>query len=157
MGAKENLQKLVDRKQQEVRELEVRLEHARIYIQALQDSIKALPREIVASEQSEATELRAGTLLHKAKEALSKRGQPMHVNFLLAEIGVANTKQARVSLVGSLGTYVRRGLVFTRPGPNVFGLVGMAKDEKHWNGETGASQPNLPEGFGGLTDFGEPQ
>jgi hypothetical protein len=53
-----------------------------------------------------------------------------------------NTKAARVSLVGSLGNYVRKQMIFTRPGPNIFGLVGMQS----------ANGAELPEGFGEVTE-----
>ncbi len=76
----------------------------------------------------------------------------MHIGALVTAIGIENTKNARVSLVGSLGAYVRKGLVFTRPAPNTFGLVGM----KAANSELGTSSenpdqpelPGLPDEFG---------
>ena len=65
----------------------------------------------------------------------------MHISEILAAIGVENTKNTRVSLVGSLGSYVRKGQVFSRPGPNIFGLTGMKIPEAV-----------IPEGFGTLTE-----
>lgn len=146
MGARENLQKLADKKREEVSELERQLDRATAYLQAIQDSIKALPRENGPnSPMEDATALRPGTLLAKVREALIKKGAPMHINMLLEEIGIENTKNSRVSLVGSLGTYVRRGVIFTRPGPNIFGLIGM---------EPIVPTPavSLPEGFGVISE-----
>src|SRR5665213_1617298 len=122
MGARENLQRLADRKMQEIAELENRIAMARVYLQAIQDSMKALPREISiqASAKGE-SDLRTGTLLARAREAIKRNGKPMHVGAILESIGVENTKNSRVSLVGSLGGYVRKGTIFTRPGPNIFG------------------------------------
>jgi chromosome segregation ATPase len=48
MGARESLQRLADRKSQEIAELERQIDMAKAYLQAIQDSIKALPRDIVA-------------------------------------------------------------------------------------------------------------
>jgi hypothetical protein len=143
MGARESLQRLVDKKSQEIQELEKQIEMARVYLQAIQDSMKALPRESPTnSDGSGAPMLRAGTLLAKAKEAILKNGKSMYIEDLLAAIGMENTKAARVSLVGSLGNYVRKQMIFTRPGPNIFGLVGMQS----------ASGAELPEGFGEVTE-----
>lgn len=145
MGARENLQRLYDRKSQEIQDLERQIERAKIYLQAIQDSIKALPREASNGSRSEdsGSDLRPGTRLARAKDAIQKNGAPMHINELLGAIGADNTKGARVSLVGSLGSYVRKGQVFTRPLPNTFGLIGMAMTD---------AQGNLPESFGKLSE-----
>ena len=47
----------------------------------------------------------------------------MRIEALLEAAGKEPTKANRVSLVGSLGGYVRKGKIFTRPAPSVFGLV----------------------------------
>jgi hypothetical protein len=143
MGAKESLQRLADRKSQEIADLERQIDMARAYLQAIQDSIKALPKESLSQGSTEDTssELRVGSLLAKARDAIQKKGSPMHISEILAAIGVENTKNTRVSLVGSLGSYVRKGQVFSRPGPNIFGLVGMKIPETI-----------IPEGFGSLTE-----
>ena len=127
MGARDNLQRLADRKQAEIADLRAQIDRATIYLQAIQDSIKALPREsALSSERStEEVTIRPGSHLAKAQEAIKQNGRPMYIGDLLQAIGVENTKGARVSLVGSLGTYVRRKAVFTRPKPNTFGLIGM--------------------------------
>ena len=145
MGAKESLQRLADRKTQEIADLERQIDMARAYLQAIQDSIKALPRETLnaANGEEPSADLRPGTLLARAKEAIQKNGAPMHIGTLLAAIGVENTKNTRVSLVGSLGSYVRKGLIFTRPAPNTFGLVGMMNSLPF---ET--TEESLPEAFG---------
>jgi len=137
---------LADKKCQEIKDLEQEIAMARVYLQAIQDSIKALPREAsVVSGVEESSELRAGTLLAKAKDAILKNGKPMHISEILREIGVENTKSSRTSMVGSLGTYVRKGTVFTRPGPNIFGVVGMQSSPA-------ISAPVLPENFGEITE-----
>ena len=146
MGARENLQRLADRKTQEIAELERQIDMARAYLQAIQDSIKALPKDLLLQPNGEevSSDLRPGTLLARTREAIQKNGSPMHISAILAAIGMENTKNARVSLVGSLGAYVRKGSVFIRPGPNIFGLIGMNPLSHSLNPEGQA----LPEGFG---------
>ena len=151
MGARESLQRLADRKSQEIADLERQIDMARAYLQAIQDSIKALPREAlhVTNGDDSSSDPRPGTLLARAKEAIQKNGSPMHIGAILAAIGIANTKNARVSLVGSLGSYVRKGLIFTRPAPNTFGLLGMANSLPF-----GAAEEALPDAFGKVTEGG---
>ncbi len=145
MGARESLQRLADKKSQEIDDLERQIEMARVYLQAIQDSIKALPREISPNIDGDSKAvLRPGTLLSKARDAIHRNGKPMYIEDLLAAIGSENTKSARVSLVGSLGSYVRKRVIFTRPGPNIFGLIGMEA-----NIPAGIAE-QLPEGFGSV-------
>jgi hypothetical protein len=147
MGARESLQRLADKKSQEIEQLESQIQMARVYLQAIQDSIKALPREAQASGNgNEIPVLRAGTLLAKAREAIVKNGKPMYIGDILASIGLENTKATRVSLVGSLGVYVRKKVIFTRPGPNIFGIVGMEMPSAN------GSEVELPDEFGEVTE-----
>ena len=149
MGARENLQKLADKKQAEVDQLERQIDDARVYLQAIQDSIRALPRDLPNTDrQSEEAVLRPGTALFRAKEAIEANGAPMHITMLLKVLGVENTKAARVSLVGSLGTYVRRNVIFTRPGPNIFGLVGASQTANQMDSNVSEQEALLPEDFG---------
>jgi len=142
MGARESVQRLIDRKSQEITELEKQIEMAQVYLQALQDSMKALPRETPSNGDGNGVPaLRPGTLLAKAQDAILRHGKPMYIEDILESIGMENTKAARVSLVGSLGNYVRKQVIFTRPGPNIFGLVGMP-----------LASADLPEGFGEIVE-----
>lgn len=153
MGALESLQKIADKKIREIRDIEIhlhelqrRMDMAQSYLQAIQDSIKALPKEsssTVAQEISSA--LRAGSIVARTRDAIQEKGEPMHITDILAALGIENTKNSRVSLVGSLGGYVRKGVVFNRPAPNTFGLLGMEMP-------TAQSNENLPDGFGGIAE-----
>ena len=152
MGVRENLQKLADRKAQEILDLEHQIDMAKTYLQAIQDAIKAVPKDYQSNggcAEDRGGELRAGTLLAKARDVLRSNGLPMHVTDILKAIGVESTKNARVSLVGSLGSYVRKGQVFTRPAHNTFGLVGM-KSPADANADE--NPQGLPETFGSVTE-----
>lgn len=56
----------------------------------------------------------------KARDALLKEAKPLHIDDLLKAIG--KTKEHKASVSGSLGNYVRKNEIFTRPAPNTFGL-----------------------------------
>lgn len=145
MGLRENFQKLIDKKQQEIRNLEMQMVEANAYIQALQDSMKLLPRDESGVEASEHV-LREGSTLAKTRDLLKHAGAPMQIGEILKLLGKPQDKKHRVSLAGTLSGYAKRGRIFTKTAPNTFGLV-----------EFGTSQPEpkaedeLPEEFGSMT------
>jgi hypothetical protein len=147
MGARENLQRLIDRKQQEVNGLEEKIRESRVYMQALQDAMKSLPRE--ASAASVEPELRPGTAIFKAREAIRQVRQPMHINDLLGAIGKPSTKKNKISLAGTIAWYARKGQIFKRTAPNTFGLMEIpdgAQQAQEANVNT--IEEDLPASFG---------
>jgi len=144
MGVREEFQKRIERKQQEIRDLETKIREANAYLQALLDSMKWLPREESLSNGNQL--LRPGTTLAKAQEAIQKSGHPMHVADILKAIGKPTDKKNRVSLGGSLSGYVRRKEIFTRPAPNTFGLIEM--EHLAANGLAKTEVSELPKNFG---------
>lgn len=141
MGARENLQRLVDRKRSEIADLEQRLRDARVYMQALADSLKALPKEQNGAQLIR--ELRPGSALAMAQEFLRATGKPQHVSDILKALDKENTKEARVSLSGSLAGYVKERRIFTRPSPNTFGLIEFGTESTDV-----VTEELLPEDFG---------
>jgi hypothetical protein len=141
MGLRENFQKLIERKQAEIRELEVRIREAQSYLQALQDSAKLLPKEVDNNGVvSAGFSLRPGTSLAKVRDIIKEVGTPMHINDILSRLCKTIDNQNRVSLVGTLGSYSRKGRVFSRTAPNTFGLLELGHRE--------ASEDELPATFG---------
>ena len=134
MNMRDQFQKLIDRKQQEINDLEIQVEKAKAYIQALQDSMKFLPKE---NGQAQVL-LRPGSALARAQETLRKAGKPLHISEILKALNEKPDK--RVSLSGSLSAYVRNGQIFTRPAPNTFGLKEM--------NELADASDEIPEDFG---------
>jgi len=137
MSARQILQKLYDKKQAEIAELESQLAQAKAYLQAIQDSIKAMPRESAEAEQA----LRAGTNLAHTREILKAYGKPMHISEILKAMGKPIDKKNRLSLSGSLATYARRKEIFVRTAPNTFGLIEFGVAPKEMS-------EDLPENFG---------
>jgi|SRR5579862_7963205 len=137
MHVREQFQKLIDRKQQEIRELELQIDKANAYVQALQDSMRFLPRDNGQDDSA----LRPGTALAAARDILQASTQPMHITDILKAMNKPTDKKNRLSLSGSLSTYVRNGQIFTRPAPNTFGLLDSGKP-------SGTEDIDLPEEFG---------
>src|SRR5687767_8758672 len=119
MGLREEFLKRIEKKQQEIMELGLQIREATAYVQALQDTLRLLPKDASQPQQA----LRPGTGVAKAREAIKKAGKPMHISDILKAIGFPVDKSHRLSLSGSLAGYVRREEIFTRPAPNTFGLV----------------------------------
>jgi septal ring factor EnvC (AmiA/AmiB activator) len=142
MGLRGEFQKRIEKKQQEIRDLELKLKEANSYLQALLDSLKLLPRDSNATNVEQV--LRPGTTLAKARDAIKKAGKPLHVSEILKILDKPIDKKNRVSLGGSLSGYVRRGEIFTRPAPNTFGLRELEESES----EPAPPDDELPPSFG---------
>lgn len=127
MGFKEDLLRKIERKKGEISELENQIRLAEVYLQALEDVAKSLPKDVPGGTGNPPSSagLRPGTALAKARDAIRAAGRPMHVMELLTAVGKGNSRMERAGLSGTISAYVRRGEVFTRTGPNTFGLVDM--------------------------------
>jgi len=145
MGLREEFQKRIDRKQEEIRNFELQIREASAYIAALQEAIRMLPRDSTASQNGQTKKLpRPGTALRSVYDTLKKTGKPMHITEILRAIGKPVDKSNRVALAGSLAAYVRDQNTFTRPEPNTFGLIEMAPPVK----TTNATNTEPPDDFG---------
>jgi hypothetical protein len=116
------IEERIKKKELEIQELEGSIREARAYIQAMHDALKLLPRD--ASSKDEGTELRPGSMIARARDAIQEAGRPLHISELLAALGKDNSRSSKASLAGSLAAYVRANDIFTRPKPNTFGLIG---------------------------------
>lgn len=141
MNAREQLQRLIDRKQQEIQELELQIEKAKTYMQAIQDSMRFLPKD---NGQADAS-LRPGTALARVRDVLRSAGKPMHITDILRALELPIDKKQRLSLSGSLSSYVRNGQIFTRPAPNTFALKETDRGTSEQSAEI---YDDLPDDFG---------
>lgn len=144
MGLRENFQKMIDKKQQEIRNLEMQLREATAYIQALQDSMKLLPKESDSIVDTEHT-LREGSTLAKTRDLLRHTGSPLPIGEILKLLGRPQDKKHRISLAGTLSGYARKGRIFTKTAPNTFGLVEFGTPDAQ------SDEEELPEDFGSMT------
>jgi len=133
------------KKMQEVQSLEEKLRTAKIYVQALQDVMKAIGGQVTPTETKAERSLRAGSAVSQARDVILKAARPVHIAELLAGIGKEDTRDIRASLTSSLAAYVRRGEIFTRPAPNTYGLTELGHDS------ISEPEPEPPDDFGGYT------
>jgi hypothetical protein len=143
MGLRENFQKLIDKKQQEINVLEIQLREASAYIQALQDSMKLLPRDAETLSESQHI-LREGSTLAKTRDLLRKSGAPLPISEILKLLGKPQDTKHRISLAGTLSGYARKGRVFTKTAPNTFGLIEFGTPDQ-------TEEDELPAEFGSMT------
>jgi hypothetical protein len=140
---REKIEERIQRKEQEIRSLEIQIGEARAYQQAMQDTLRLIPKEASATDPE--TILKPGSAIAKTVAILKRHGKPMHIGDILRGLGKQDNKKNRVSLAGSLGWYVRKQEIFTRPLPNTFGLSSM--------------EPNiigqLPDDFGSMEEEGD--
>ncbi|MGO9123950.1 MAG: hypothetical protein ACLP6G_03595 [Terriglobales bacterium] len=144
MGIRNNFQKLINKKIEEIASLELRVREAKVYVQALQDSMKLLPRE--GNGASDYT-LREGSTLAKVRDILRNVGSPMPIGDLLKALGKPQDKKQRTSLAGTLSAYARDRKIFVKTAPNTFGLLEFGSVPASGDERT---EEELPEEFGSM-------
>lgn len=122
--------KIVD-KIKEIDKLQLSIAQAEAYLEGLQDTLKMFPAEGVSLAIS-VPSLRAGSDLARVREILLKYGKSMHINEIIISLGKEITRNTKGALAGSLGAYVRKHEIFTRTGPNLFGLIEFGGKEVHF-------------------------
>lgn len=135
MSIHRKLEDKIKRKEQEIQDYLTKINEAKSYIQAIQEAIKLIPKNV--TDESSESKIRPGSTIGKTLALLKKAGKPMHMDEILVAIGKTNSKKDKMALGGSLGWYVRRHEVFTRTAPNTFGLIDK---------ENGIEEP--PDDFG---------
>jgi len=113
------LEREIARTKEEIAKSEKELFEKKAYLAGLEKAHKLQTRA-----KPEANKLlRPGSSMYQVMEVLKREGAPMHVDKLLTALGKDPTLENKTSLTGSLGSYVRKHQVFTRPSPNTFGLI----------------------------------
>ena len=137
MNLRRKLTRDIEKQEAKIAQLRSDLIASEAYLRAQQDMLKMLPRE---PQRDAALQLRANTDLAKARDIIAEEGKPLHVAELLKRLGKELTRDSRASLSASIGAYVRRNEIFTRPAPNTFGLLVFNGAQEDY--------PEPPEGFG---------
>ena len=150
MDIRREFEKRIERKKQEVFDLERNIAEAKAYMQALLDALKLLPKDKDAPAEEPSANLRPNSDLALTAELLKGMGRPLHIDEILQGIGKPVTKENKASLGTSLGSYARRNMIFTRPMPNTFGLISQVETPSEPDGE----EP--PSGFGQDQEEEEP-
>jgi hypothetical protein len=161
MNARAEIARRIEKKREEIAAMRIRIRETEVYISALEDALKLMPREGV-NEGDAGEFLRPNSKVAIARELLLAAGKPLHVQALLESMRQPDTRSNRSALAGSLGAYVRKGEIFSRPMPNTFGLIEWEHSSSHEASNRTASVPressgeraddDLPAFFGGMRD-----
>jgi hypothetical protein len=146
MDVREEIQKRIEKKEDEIREAELQIREAKAYIQALLETLRFLPK--TPPVQPNPTVLRADTAMAKTRDAIRKAGKPLHISEILKALGRPVDRENRGSIAGSLSMYVRKGQIFTKVAPNTFGLVEMGRATTAQEATSTEDRDEPPESFG---------
>jgi len=125
MKARNDIERRISREQQKILGLQGEIERAQSFIQGLQEALKMLPKDGVTKPRKGKGLFRAGSDMARIRDLILQAGKPMHITQIVIGLGKENNKPNRMSIVGSLGRYVRAGDVFKRVEPNTFSLIDM--------------------------------
>ncbi len=95
----------------------------------VQLALKHLKKPTRASIPPKISEPRPDSDISKVLNLLRESDKPLHIDEILKKLEYEHDKRKKVSLVGSLTSYIRNGRFFKRYGPNVFGLLKENFDE----------------------------
>jgi len=135
MGLASDIRKKIDKKNQQLWELEahkdmleIQIREASAAIQAYQEILKITPADADGTDKTEPN-LRAGSLPALARAALQKHGSAMHVAKLLEAMAKPVTQENRIAVSSSLSSYAKDQKIFTKPDANTFGLLEWDADQ----------------------------
>jgi hypothetical protein len=140
MALREELLRRIDKKKKEISAMTARIKEAEIYIEVLEETLELVPSDGNESVEPPAANLREGSSIAKAREAIQRAGKPLHISELLTAMGKPVDSETRASIAGSLGTYARKKEIFIRTGPNTFGLIEM----QNGNGKNNQTPVSMP-------------
>ena len=144
MTPRAEIEKRIEKKREEIAALKTKVRESEVYIAALREALRVLPREGV-NDGNAGNVLRQGSSTAIARKAILSAGRPMHVEELLKAMKKESTRANRAGLSGSLAAYVRKGEIFTRPAPNTFGLVELKSRTSVGNGPVEAPKADSRE------------
>ena len=116
MHTRNRIDNKIKKKELEIQELDAKIREERAYIQALQDTLKMLPRGIGSRRSA----FKKGSQMDKTYKLLKQAGAPIHITKIMEGIGISLSKRA--SLASALNAYVKKDEIFTRPSPGTYGL-----------------------------------
>jgi hypothetical protein len=125
MSSRKKIEKMMEEKRSEVEHYKIKIKEAEIYIQALQDTLRFLPRVELDAEAASEINLQEGSYAQKIYELLKKENSPLHIRQIMNKLQIPFNNKTRSSVVGSLGPYIRSGRVFVKTAPNTFWLMGI--------------------------------
>ncbi len=129
MTYRRSIERRIEKEQNKIKELQDEINRSELFIQGLQEALRILPKDNSRTPRKGRGEIREGSDMAKVRDLIKQTGRPMRIEEIAIGLGRPNTKANKMSLAGSLGRLVRKGIVFNRPQANTFSLIGVKVDE----------------------------
>ncbi len=110
------LRALAAEKEAELARLEAELAAGRAYLRSLEERINAAETRGTDEEQD-------GDPVVAIRRLIREAGQPLYIDDILRGLDRPLNRESREEILQLLRSWVRRGEIFTRPRPAIFGLV----------------------------------
>ena len=127
-----------------------RLEDALRHYVEIYNIISGVPSRESSGDSRDVT-VKSGSQAEKVRRVLIDAGEPVHIDEIMARMGVENTMAAKNSLAGSLSRYVRQGQMFTRPARGTFGLIEWSDEPDQKTDSDVMTRPSLADLVGDRT------
>lgn len=124
----EALKKQLEKMMAEVKDFQIRIDKENSYLEGLRSASKYFQRPPQAQETPREIVMKEGSELFHVRELLREHGKPMHIDDIIKslakdkDLDPQESRNKKLSLAGSLSSYVRKAAIFTKPKPNTFGL-----------------------------------
>ena len=112
---------LITDKEAEIAKLEAELSAARAYVRLLRNRLNAAEKRLAELPEE------SGDPIVAIRRIIVEAGQPVFIDDILSALGRPITRDSREQLRRLIVPWVRRGEVFTRPRPGMFGLIELEK------------------------------
>lgn len=123
LSLRDKLETLIKKKEIEIGEYEGKIKEAKSYIQALQDSIRLLPKYDNEGNGTREVRIKPGSNPDKVHELLKTKGHPLHIKEIVEGIGLEYNRISRSTIRSALSPYVKNGQLFKLVSPGTIGLI----------------------------------
>lgn len=126
MSLQSEIEKKIEKKNQEIAGLEAQIRESKAFVQGLQEALRSVQRDSGLGRtvsMPRAKQFRDGSDMAKARDYILSIGKPAPIADLLIGIGKEPTQKNIKSVAGALNNYAREGRVFVRTAPNTFFLL----------------------------------
>lgn len=124
--AQNEIEKRLRKRRLEVEEFDrqiLRLEFEKGKSLAVINELELILRTMPKAGKQDERQLRVGTDVYNARKELQKERHALYIKDLVEKIGGDTGRNRRSSLSAQLAAYARKGEIFTKEGPNVYGLL----------------------------------
>ncbi len=141
MGLQSEIEKKIEKKNQEIAGLESQIRESRAFVLGLQEALRSVQKDSGKSiSMPRAKQFRPDSDMAKSHEFIRQMGKPQHINDIVVHgLKKPGTKSNLKSVAGALNNYAREGRVFKRTDTNTFSLLEFDALD---------SDLDLPEDFG---------